>query len=199
MRQSVLAVLVMCGILVAASADAGVVVTWGYTGNTFDEIVPGSNFSASDSITGTMSILDPPAGQTVLGIGAGPTQANIVDISFSASGVVPTTYTDLSNASSTHAWSFTFDGALNITDWALGFVGGPGNVSVLSAPNGSFALVPDSATSTAGGFSEAHVGNFNQKGSWQILSIEQHPVPEPGFATLGLIGAVGLIRRRRRA
>ncbi|MEM6691777.1 MAG: hypothetical protein AAF664_20280 [Planctomycetota bacterium] len=188
MWKQLLFAIAVSNALPSANAD---LVTYVYTGSNFTTV--GLPFTTADAVTGTMTIDTPMLPGTLNGVG------NITSIEFSASigGDPGFTFAGLDDAFFPSSWFFTFDGAGDITDWALAFSGdvtGNPNLELIYTstigrfgPEGSFARLG----TDGGGFTEG-----SATGTWSRVTA----VPEPtSFVYVALTATlVGVGYRRQR-
>ncbi len=184
---------------IAGSVAYGGSVSWNFQGIPFDAIFSGTSFTTSDSVSGSMTILDPQASGSCTGLGAGPTDCNVTAISMTAaSSTTPVSFSGLAHANSSASWTFTFDASNNITAYALEFVGdvAGGAAADIIAVQSSQVLNAFQIDAILDLSHEGVVGS-NNPGTWTI-------VPEPGgtslaLCALGMMSAVrGRMRRRSR-
>ncbi|MEM8947317.1 MAG: hypothetical protein AAGD11_19240 [Planctomycetota bacterium] len=187
MWKQLLVAIAVVSALPSANAD---LVTYEYVGSNFTDV--GSPFTTADAITGVMTIDVPTFPGTLHGVG------NITSIEFSTTvgGAPGFTFAGLDNAGFPSFWLFTFDGAGNITDWALAFLGdvtgSPDTELLYTSTTGDFGSFSGFASLGSGGGGST---NASVPGTWSRVT-----VPEPSaLLYVGLIATlVGIGQRRKR-
>jgi len=185
LHRTALSVVFMCSLVTVSEA-----VMYTYQGPNY-AILDGTRFTASDSLSGTMSINTPPFGGTCTGFGSSGGQCDITELTLLSSGSPPFGF-DLS----THDTPFTLR-----DNWFFSF-GLDGEIStyhvLLSDANVDSYIRTDNHL-TIGGTNDvlaepgSRASNFNDPGIWAI-------VPEPSTIAFFLwsgAALVGLSCRRR--
>ena len=199
MSRSMMMIVVFAYGFISGSVAYGETVTWNYQGINFENVFSGTNFTTSDSVSGSLTISDPQTSGSCSGVGTDPAECNVTAVSMTAtSSTTPVTFSGLTHANSLSSWTFTFDASNNITAYALEFVGdvAGGAAADIIAVQSSQVLNAFQIDAILDLSHEGVVGS-NNPGTWTI-------VPEPGgtslaLCALGMMSAVrGRMRRRSR-
>jgi hypothetical protein len=162
-----------------------------------------SNFSYTDSLTGTMTINNPPISGSCTGLGSGAGQCDITGLTLTASGLVPLTldlitadidFSGGPDSSFSSHWFLTFDETGDIDHWGLR-LHRVSTGEILITGSEVFSIAADFSTyADRAGYSPFGIGGTTtaNPGYWTL-------VPEPTSAAiflLALLCGTGTLRRR---